>query len=69
MPFFRPPFLKMSVPPLRENWLGYGLAGLFVAVLLGGAVLLERRGLWPADLKPQGRTHPPVRHVPLPRTP
>lgn len=53
----RPPFLRMRVPPLRRHRAGYAPSGLFVAALLGGALALERYGLWPDAFKTALQRH------------
>ncbi|NJO54899.1 MAG: hypothetical protein HC829_08745 [Bacteroidales bacterium] len=49
-----PPWNYPPLPPLkplRKGWREYLASLLVVAILLAGAVILERFGLWPESLK------------------
>jgi hypothetical protein len=45
------PFIRFSLPSLREGWRWWVGSFVVIAGLLGGAVLLERNGLWPDSFK------------------
>jgi hypothetical protein len=47
----RPAVIPVTTAPFRSGWRWWVYSFLFFTVLLGGALALERAGLWPESFK------------------